>query len=228
MTNFLNRFCFASILLFTSMLVLAQKTNFGVYAGPSFTKLRLESRYALPVDVNIDPYDFKTGFTVGGYFTWNFANNVGLRTELNFDRKGGKSGLPLSDGNGNPLPNYSIKDNFDYLQLPVIVQLSAGEDFKMHIHIGYAFSYLLHRTDKFPDEIRVVTPTQSIILLMPEGYKDIDHSIVAGIGASTFLPNGMTFQAALRAFNGKLNISKGDSAFEARNLAVGLIVGVGF
>ena len=228
MTNFLNRFCFASILLFTSMLVLAQKTNFGVYAGPSFTKLRLESRYALPVDVNIDPYDFKTGFTVGGYFTWNFASNVGLRTELNFDRKGGKSGLPLSDGNGNPLPNYSIKDNFDYLQLPVIVQLSAGEDFKMHIHIGYAFSYLLHRTDKFPDEIRVVTPTQSIILLMPEGYKDIDHSIVAGIGASTFLPNGMTFQAALRAFNGKLNISKGDSAFEARNLAVGLIVGVGF
>ena len=180
------------------------------------------------MDVNIDPYDFKTGFTVGGYFTWNFANNVGLRTELNFDRKGGKSGLPLSDGNGNPIPNYSIKDNFDYLQFPVMVQLSAGEDFKMHIHIGYAFSYLLHRTDKFPDEIRVVTPTQSIILLMPEGYKDIDHSIVAGIGASTFLPNGMTFQAALRAFNGKLNISKGDSAFEARNLAVGLIVGVGF
>ena len=221
-------FLFIFGLLLTSTLGTTQNTNFGLYAGPSFTKLKLEARYALPIDVNIDPYDFKTGVTVGGYFTWNFANNVGLRTELNYDRKGGKSGLELSDGNGNPLPGYSIKDNFDYFQVPVMLQLSAGDDFKMHIHIGYAFSYLLHRTDKFPDQIRVVTPTQTIILLMPEDYKNIDHSIVAGIGASYKLAGGMQLQAALRAFNGKLNISKGDSAFEARNLAIGLLLGVGF
>ncbi len=222
------RFLFVFALLLTSTLGTTQNTNFGLYAGPSFTKLKLEARYALPIDVNIDPYDFKTGVTVGGYFTWNFANNVGLRAELNYDRKGGKSGLELSDGNGNPLPGYSIKDNFDYFQVPVMLQLSAGDDFKMHIHIGYAFSYLLHRTDKFPDQIRVVTPTQTIILLMPEDYKNIDHSIVAGIGASYKLAGGMQLQAALRAFNGKLNISKGDSAFEARNLAIGLLLGVGF
>ena len=204
------RYLFLSIFLLASALVFSQKTNYGIYAGPSFSKLRLEARYALPVDVNIDPYDFKTGVTVGGYFTWNFANNVGLRTELNYDRKGGKSGLPLSDGNGNPLSGYSIKDNFDYIQLPVLFQLSAGDDFKMHIHIGYAFGYLLHRTDKFPNEIRVITPTQSFILLMPETYKEFDHAIVAGIAASTTMPSGMQMQVALRAFNGKLNISKGD------------------
>ncbi|MCF8244050.1 MAG: PorT family protein [Saprospiraceae bacterium] len=222
------RYFALSFFLLASTLVLAQNTNFGLYAGPSFTKLKLEPRYALPIDVNIDPYDFKTGVTVGGFFTWNFANNVGVRTELNYDRKGGKSGLELSDGNGNPLPGYTIKDNFDYFQVPVMLQLSAGDDFKMHIHIGYAFCYLLHRTDKFPDQIRVVTPTQTIILLMPEDYKDIDHSIVAGIGASYKLAGGMQLQAALRAFNGKLNISKGDSAFEAKNLAIGLLLGVGF
>lgn len=224
----LKRCCLLTFFLTSSLLVFSQRTNHGFYAGPSFSKLRLEARYALPIDVNIDPYDFKTGVTAGGYFTWNFADNVGLRTELNYDRKGGKSGLPLSDRHGNPLPDYTITDNFDYLQLPVMLQLSAGGDFKMHIHVGYAFSYLLHRTDRFPSEIRVVTPTQTIILLMPESYKETDHSIVAGIGASYLLSNGMQAQAALRAFNGKLNISRGESAFDAKNLSIGLVVGVGF
>jgi len=225
--------CFFLIFtLLTTTLLFAQRTNYGIYAGPSFSKLRLEARYALPIDVQIAPYDYKTGFTAGGYFTWNFAENVGLRTELNFDRKGGKSGLPLSDGNGNPLPGYTIKDNFDYLQLPVLFQLSAGGDFKMHIHVGYAFSYLLHHTDKFPSEIRVITQTQTqtqtIILRMPEDYKNIDHSLVAGIGATLKLSNDLLAQVALRAYNGKLNISKGDSAFDANNISVGLVLGVGF
>lgn len=214
--------------LLSSSLAFAQKVNFGIYAGPSFSKLRLEPRAALPIDVNIDPYDFKTGFTLGGYYTWNFADNVGLRTELNFERKGGKNGLQLSDGNGNPLPDYTIRENFDYLQVPILFQLSAGKDFKMHIHIGYSFGYLLHNTDKFPDEIRVVTPTQTIILLMPEAYKEYDHSLVAGIGASSTLTNGMQISASLRAFNGKFNISKGESSFDARNISVALVAGVGF
>ncbi len=223
-----RRYFTCSIFMFLSVLGFSQKTNFGIYAGPSFTKLRLEPRYALPIDVNIDPYDFKTGVTAGAYFTWNFANNVGLRSELNYDRKGGKSGLPLSDGNGNPLPGYTVKDNFDYFQIPLMLQLSAGDDFKMHIHIGYAFSYLLHNTTNFPAEIRVITNTQTIILKMPESYKNIDHSLVAGIGASYLLPSGMQLQAALRAYNGKLNINKGESAFDARNLSIGLLLGVGF
>lgn len=221
--------CFAFLVsLLGSNLAIAQKVNFGIYAGPSFSKLLLESRYALPIDVNIDPYDFKTGFTLGGYYTWNFADNVGLRGELNFERKGGKNGLQLSDGNGNPLPDYTIRENFDYLQVPILFQLSAGKDFKMHIHIGYSFGYLLHNTDKFPDEIRVVTTTQTILLSLPESYKKYDHSIVAGIGASKMMASGMQVSASLRAFNGKLNLSEGTSSFEARNISVALVAGVGF
>lgn len=222
-----QRLAFLFFLLFATQ-AFGQKTNFGIYAGPSFTKLRLESRYALPIDVNIDPYTYKTGATVGGYFTYNFNESFGLRTELNFDRKGGKSGLQLSDGNGNPLPGYTINENFDYFQIPLLLQLSAGDRFKMQIQIGYAFSYLLHRTDKFPSEIRVVTPTQTLILLMPESYKKIDHSLVAGVMASHVLPNEMWAQVGIRAFNGKLKIDEGDSDFAARNLAIGLIFGLGF
>lgn len=214
--------------LFSAFVAAAQKTNFGIYAGPSFTKLRLEAKGALPIDVNIDPYDFKTGFTVGGYYTWNFANNIGLRSEFNFERKGGKNGLQLSDGNGNPLPDYTIRENFDYLQIPLLFQLTAGDDFKMLIHIGYSFGYLLHNTDKFPDEIRVVTSTQTILLLMPESYKKYDHSLVAGIGASSTTASGMQVSVSLRAYNGKTNISKGESAFDARNISVALVAGLGF
>ncbi|MBI5917407.1 MAG: PorT family protein [Bacteroidetes bacterium] len=217
-----------SCLLLTSSMVSSQKTSFGFYVGPTRSTLNLEPRAALPVDVQIDPYDFKTGFTAGGHFTLIFAQNVGLRAELNFERKGGKSGLPLSDGNGNPLPDYSIKDNSDYLQLPVMFELSAGTTLKMHIHAGYAFSYLLHNTDNFPNRINVVTPTQTIILLMPERYKKIDHSLVAGIAASYPLNDFLRLQLAGRVFYGKLNLSEGEGAFEARNLSVAMLAGLQF
>ena len=63
---------------------------------------------------------------------------------------------------------------------------------------------------------------------MPESYKKIDHSFVAGIGASPVLANGMRVQFGIRAYNGKLNISKGDSAFEAKNLSIALLAGLEF
>ncbi|MCU0348252.1 MAG: PorT family protein [Saprospiraceae bacterium] len=217
--------CLASTVLF------AQKTNVGFYAGPSISTLRMEQVAAS--DLAIDPFDFKPGFTVGAFGAFTFADNVAVRGELNFERKGGKSGLQLSNGNGNPIDG-SINENFDYLQVPLLFQLSAGKDFKMFIHAGYAFGYLVKRTDKFPGQITVIVqdpnggPNTSYRLLMPADYKQFDHSLVAGIGASPVLPNGLRLQFSLRAINGKPNLAKGDTAFDARNLSVALLFGVEF
>jgi len=221
----------ACLLLLASITSFSQKNHFGAYFGPTISALKLEQKAAS--DVLIDPFDYKFGFTFGGFGTLGISDNVSIRGEFNFERKGGRSGLLLSDGQGNPLPGKHIDEHFDYLQFPILFQLGAGKDFKVFIHIGYAFGYLLHRTDEFPSQITVVVdqapaPPNRYILLMPEDYQKIDHSIVTGIGASPLLSNGMRVQFGLRAYNGKLNLSKGESAFDARNLSVALIAGLEF
>ncbi|MBK8563573.1 MAG: outer membrane beta-barrel protein [Saprospiraceae bacterium] len=213
MTFNLFKRLFFSLVLFISISVNAQKNHFGAYFGPTLSALRMEQLKAS--DVQIDPFDYKFGATFGIFGTLGISDNISIRGELNYERKGGRSGVLLSDGQGNPLPGRHIDEHFDYFQVPALFQLSAGKDFKMFIHIGYAFGYLLHRTDEFPGEINVVIENQQgpptrYKLFMPETYKKIDHSIVAGIGASPLLSNGMRVQFGLRAYNGKLDIARGN------------------
>ncbi|MCC6724912.1 MAG: PorT family protein [Saprospiraceae bacterium] len=228
--NPVHRWFFIFALL-SATIAQAQKHHFGAYFGTTLSSLRMEQVAAS--DVSIDPFDYKFGYTFGVFGAFGISDNVALRGELNLERKGGRSGVQLSDGLGNPLVGKHIDEHFDYLQIPALFQLSAGDDFKMFIQIGYAFGYLLHRTDDFPKQITVVYENNQgqntyKILKMPEDYKKIDHSIVAGIGASPILSNGMRLQIGLRAYNGKLNISKGESAFDARNISVALLAGLEF
>jgi hypothetical protein len=220
-----------SLFLLTSVSAVAQKNHFGAYFGPTLSSLRMEQLKAS--DVQIDPFDYKFGATFGIFGTLGISDNVSIRGELNYERKGGRSGVLLSDGQGNPLPGRHIDEHFDYFQVPALFQLSAGKDFKMFIHVGYAFGYLLHRTEEFPGEINVVidnqqAPPTRYILYMPESYKPFDHSLVAGIGASPLLSNGLRPQFGLRAYNGKLNIAKGQTSFDTKNLSVALLLGLEF
>lgn len=224
-----NPFYLALALLFFTMPLFAQKMGFGFYLGPTISKLRFEQVVA--ADVTLDPYTYKFGYTGGAFVSFPIADNVAVRTELNYERKGGESALLLSDGHGNPLPGKTVKDNFDYLQLPVLFQLSAGEDFKMFIHAGYAFGYLVHYNVDFPKEINIrisTEPPTTYTLQMPPSYKKVDHILVLGAGFSKLMDSGYRFQLALRAFNGRLNIGEGQSAFEARNFSASLTAGLEF
>jgi hypothetical protein len=118
----------------------------------------------------------------------------------------------------------------DYLQLPILLQLSsAGEGFQMQIQAGYAFGYLLHYTYDFPKEIRVVDQQNATTLLlkMPERFGKTDHSLVAGVMASIPV-DFKRLQLGLRANIGKANFAEGETAFEAHNLTVGLLLGMEF
>ncbi len=231
MTLNLFKQLFFSFFLLTAVLVHAQKNHFGAYFGPTLSSLRMEQLAAS--DVFIDPFDYKFGVTFGIYGTLGISDNVSIRGELNYERKGGRSGVLLSDGNGNPLPGRHIDEHFDYFQVPALFQLSAGKDFKVFIHVGYAIGYLLHRTDEFPGEINVVidnqqAPPTRYVLYMPESYKQFDHSFVAGVGASPVLSNGLRPQFGLRVYNGRLDIARGRTSFDTKNLSLALLLGLEF
>lgn len=223
----LHRFVLCISLLMAAAAGFSQETRFGFYLGPTRSTLNFEQHPSWPFDFEIDPYDFRTGYTIGGNFTWEFAENVCVRTEFNYERRGGKVGLTLSDGQGAPLPDQDVKDNFDYLQLPILFELSAGKQLRMHIHIGYSFAYLANHTSNFPDEIRVVTPGTTYAVLMPSDYRKTDHFLLAGVAASYPMEDGIYAQLAVRAYRGFKNLNL-DEGWDVKNLSAAAVVGLQF
>ncbi len=197
-----------------------QKLSAGFSAGPSFSTFRYNDPAGLPFDLDFDPYDFKMGFIVAANGTLHFNASTGLRAEVNFERRGGKSGVQLSDGNGQPLEDFTVSDHFDYVQVPILLQLSAGNSAMFIAHFGFSFDYLVHRTSKFPSLIVVQTPTKTYAVDMPSDFKKYDVSLLGGVGASFPLSDWVNLQVMARANSGLMNINKDEAGFEVKNLSI--------
>ncbi|MCB9341504.1 MAG: PorT family protein [Lewinellaceae bacterium] len=221
--------CFCLLLAFVfCQTALGQKLSAGFSAGPSFSTLRYNDPAQLPFDLNFDPFDFKTGFIVAANGTVHFNSSTALRAEVNFERRGGKSGVELSDGNGQPLPDLTLQEHFDYVQVPVLLQLSAGNGAMFLAHFGFSFDYLVHRTSKFPGQIIVQTDSKTYVLDMPSDFLKYDVSLVGGVGASLPLSDWINLQLMARVNSGLKNLNKDEAGFEVKNLSIAAMATVQF
>jgi hypothetical protein len=215
-------------LLFSFQQAAGQKLSAGFSAGPSFATFRYNDPVGLPFDLDFDPYDFKMGFILAANGTLHFNPTTALRAEVNFERRGGKSGVQLSDGNGQPLEDFTVSDHFDYVQVPVLLQLSAGNEVMFLAHFGFGFNYLLHRTSRFPDRIVVQTPTKTYAVDMPSNFQKYDVSLLGGVGASLPLGDWINLQLMARANSGLMNLNKDAAGFEVKNLSIAAMATVQF
>lgn len=72
--------------------------------------------------------DFKMGISAGGYFIFHLTDFSGIRSEVNFERKGEQIKNRLVTSAEFPEgreTNY--RSNFDYWQVPVLLELSGGK-----------------------------------------------------------------------------------------------------
>jgi hypothetical protein len=87
-------------------LVNAQKISFGVQAGSNFA-----------VQSQIGDYfnneDIRVGLHAGVFTKYNISDKVSLQAEINYDELGSKS--------------KTVKNNFDYLNIPVLFNYSVGK-----------------------------------------------------------------------------------------------------
>lgn len=129
--------------LFSKALAQNKKANFGIKTGVNFSKYTS----------NLNSIDYKNqiGFYAGGFYKSDITNKWKFQPELLFTLQGSKINTknnPLTDFNGNPLPNTATFD-FEYqvyeltISIPLIIKLFFSERF--YIESGPQFGFIIDR-----------------------------------------------------------------------------------
>ena len=117
-----------TIILFSTFLLQAQETNFGVKVGYNSSSVKI---------TNNDDYDSKSGFHVGGLAHIHITSHFAVQPELVFSTQGGES------------PNGNVKLNLNYLNIPVALQYMVADGFRLQT--GPQLGFLLSAENKVGD-----------------------------------------------------------------------------
>ncbi len=127
----LSRITLTVVLLSTIIGLNAQSFKYGVQAGSNFS-----------VQSQIGDYynnsDIRTGLHAGVFGNYSFNESITLQTEVSYDQKGSKTG--------------TIKNNFDYVTVPVLIKYSLGKSWKtplrFNIYTGPYVGFLINAESK--------------------------------------------------------------------------------
>lgn len=166
------------IFIFTFSAVFGQdkNANFGIKAGLNYGKYT-------PSQISTE-YKYLLGFYAGGFYKTEITNNWKFQPELLFALQGSKINTkdnPITDSNGNPLPNTSTFD-FEYeiyeltISIPLPIKLYVTDEF--YIESGPQFGFIVDRN---------ITTSQFLLSgndnsFVREGNDNFDFGVCIGIG----------------------------------------------
>lgn len=187
----------------------SKRINIGLEQGPSLTFLR-------GTDISKDRYDPIRGFSAGLIFQYNFPQLISIRTNIAYERKGAKYQIQSAYYNYDPTLDMNRNLNLDYLTIPVLIQLSFGNNRKFFANIGPYFSSLIKQT--------VISTFEYEI----EEYRKLDWGISSGLGVRFTINDNLLLIFELRNNLGLYDISKvidynvGSSFTNSTNLLIGI------
>ncbi|WP_417237142.1 porin family protein [Bizionia paragorgiae] len=169
-----------------------KKSNFGLKGGANYGKYT-------PNQNAID-YNYQFGFYVGGFFKTEITSEMKFQPELLFALQGSKihtKDNPLTDFNGNTLPNSSTFD-FEYeiyeltISIPLPIKLYLSEAFYMES--GPQFGFIIDRN---------MTSSQFLLdgndnSFVKEGDDNFDFGVCLGTGYEV----SKSLSLNVRAFTG--------------------------
>ncbi len=198
-------FLFVLAMAFTASIAQGQSTSIGIAMGPTMSDLRGTTNQFLD-----GLYDFQLGFASEANFTWRFAKNFGVRTGIGYERKGAKLTATFTDENGNPLNDGDIRNNLDYIQVPILLELRFGKKVQGLFYLGQSFGYLFHQHQELPIN------TENI-------YRG-DWNGMVGVGLEIPLNESFHFQTQIRFAHGLSDLMHG-SIEKLHNYSSGLYIG---
>lgn len=181
-----------SIFSFSAIFGQDKNANFGIKGGVNYGKYT-------PNQSSIE-YKYQFGFYVGGFYKTEITNKWKFQPELLFALQGSKINTkdnPLTDFNGNPLPNTSTFD-FEYeiyeltISIPLPIKLYFSEQFYMES--GPQFGFIVDRN---------ITTSQFLLdgndnSFVREGNDNFDFGVCLGTGYEI----SKSLSLNIRAFNG--------------------------
>ncbi|MCU0346565.1 MAG: PorT family protein [Saprospiraceae bacterium] len=163
--------------------------------------------------------DYLPGFMGGLHASHYLTENVVLRLEANFERKGTR----IEGLNPNPdpgTPDFIDDYRLDYLSLPVMLRYSMGKKSKFVVGGGASVDYLIRERTDFGD----VTINQI------GDFRRFDTDLVGTVGGAIPVGDKWTFSLEMRALWGLIGVSRpqGLAPELGRNLSWGLMAGVNY
>lgn len=180
----------------------------GLHFGENFSTLR---GYANT--------DYLPGFMGGVQASHYLTENIVLRVEANFERKGTR----LEGLNPNPdpgAPSFVDEYRFDYLSLPAMLRYSMGKKTKFVVGGGASVDYLISQRTNYAE-----LATNDI-----NNFRRFDTDLIGTVGGAVPFGEKWTFSIELRALWGlvQVNKPKGLATELGKNLSWGLMAGVNY
>jgi len=188
---------------------LSQSVSIGVSGGPALTDLRFENDFTNAL------FDPAVGFRAGGNLTWRFSKFLGLRTGLDFERKGGRSDLVFSDENGLPIAEVTRREMFDFVAIPVMLEASFGNKVRGIVQVGQSVGILVQHTASFKNLPPINGDDK---FHRTDQFNRLEHAIIGGLGMETDISGNLAFQFLIRPTYGLSNINDSDISFGALEL----------
>lgn len=191
----------------------------GLEAGPAYTDLRLSNEFSRKI------FDPMAGFTAGTNFTIRFTKNLGLKTGLNFERKGTQAELFFTDENGVPIEEITNKEMFDFISLPILLEASFGNRIKGIVQLGQSIGFLAQHTTQLKN---LPSINGSEKFHRTDDFRRVEHAIVGGLGLELQLSEVVSAQFLVRPSYGLTNLDNDSFAFggnEIRTVSVAGMLG---
>lgn len=196
---------FLPMLFFTKSLNAQGNWAVGLHMGENFTSLTGDA-----------DSEYRLGFTAGAHASHYLLENLVLRLEVNFERKGAERILP---------PDPFVADvpaeiRLDYLTLPVLLRYSTGEKTKWIVGGGVAVSYLM----------KELTDFDGVVAVQMDDFRRVDTDLVACAGLGYPLNDKITLGFEVRGILGLLDVERneGTAMQLGRNVAWGALVGINY
>lgn len=163
------------------------------------------------------------GFSAGLTFQYNLSKIFAINTGISFERKGSFFKGVAYDVNRNPIGNYRMHGNYDYLTIPLLLRASVGKKIRFYINAGPFFGYLIKQTD-----ISRVEGIGKIKRDNTSTMHQTDMGVSTGAGMIIPLNERLNLSGEIRNNRGLYNISKdpiisnGELKTNYTNLILGL------
>lgn len=221
MKNTLSFSLLFSLALFCWQNTGAQTLSVGAYAGTNVSDQTYE---IISTALTIDPTDPKIGLSAGGYVILHLTQHLGLRADVQFSRQGSQfRDINFTDENGNAIGSGNVNMNFDYLQVPLMVELSGGQGLRWFVDAGYGFNFLLGTNEKGWERPAGSGGSSAFT----QNISETDYSFVGGLGLRMALTERLSFTLEGRANIG-LNDVHETTILEVKNRSHAALAGVAY
>lgn len=188
-----------TFLFFLSFHSLGQEAKFslGIEGGVGPTKL-YGNDY-------IDDYHYsRMGTTTGIAGQFNFNKHIAVRTGIYFEDKGSELKMQFIDANGEYIEPGKIKNQFLFLNLPLMVRATFGNQLKYFVNAGAYYAYLFKATEV----IYVSTDYPEMKIDQLNIFKRHEIGFTAGVGIAYHFSFPLAISLEARNNLGLNNLSK--------------------